>query len=156
MGEWVGEGTGAPGEGSGGFSFRLELDGRVLLRHNQAEYPATKDHPAFSHRDLMVVYPSGDGPTPAPQRRDGPAGAGSARAIYFDNEGHVIQYTVRFSDDRKAVTLLSDPIPSQPRYRLTYGVRSEESLTIKFEIAPPSQPDAFKMYVQSTCHRTRP
>lgn len=56
IGEWVGEGTGAPGEGTGGFSFSYDLQNTVLVRKNFANYPATKDRPAFTHDDLMIVY----------------------------------------------------------------------------------------------------
>src|ERR1700733_8662353 len=56
MGEWIGEGGGAPGHGEGGFSFRRDQDGRILIRKNYANYPATKDQPAHSHTDLMIIY----------------------------------------------------------------------------------------------------
>lgn len=56
LGEWVGEGEGKPGQGSGGFSFRPDLGQNILVRTNRADYPATKDRPAFSHADLMIVY----------------------------------------------------------------------------------------------------
>src|SRR5689334_13849574 len=56
IGTWTGEGGGGPGEGTGGFSFQYELDGKVLVRKNRAEYPKTKDRPAASHEDLMIIY----------------------------------------------------------------------------------------------------
>jgi hypothetical protein len=139
MGEWVGEGTGAPGEGTGGFTFRLELQGRVLVRRNHADYPATKDRPDFSHEDLMVVYPSADG--------------GATRAVYFDSEGHVIHYAATVSEPAKTWTFLSELEPSAPRYRLTYEEKSEGKLLIRFEIAPPDKPGAFQTYIQASAHR---
>jgi len=72
IGEWVSEGGGAPGQATGGFSFNLDLQGRILVRKNHADYPATKDRPAFSHDDLMIVYPESEGKP--------------ARAIYFDSD----------------------------------------------------------------------
>jgi hypothetical protein len=43
VGRWTGAGSGAPGQGTGGFSFLPNLRGRVLVRKNFAEYPSTKD-----------------------------------------------------------------------------------------------------------------
>ena len=98
VGEWAGEGSGAPGQGTGGFSFTEDLAGKVLVRRNRAEYPATKDRPAFVHEDLMVVYRA--------------PGSAQPRADYYDNEGHVIHYGVEVSGDGTAITFLSDAQPS--------------------------------------------
>ncbi len=79
----VGEGGADPGQGVGGFTFSLDLQNTVVVRKNYADYPATKDRPAFSHNDLMVIYGEGE----------------KMRAIYFDNEQHVINYTVTIPED---------------------------------------------------------
>jgi hypothetical protein len=139
LGQWVGEGSGQPGQGSGGFSFVLDLQGKVLVRKNHADYPATKDRPAFSHDDLMVIYHE--------------AGPPAARAIYFDNEGHVIQYDASFSEDGTTWVFLSDAAPSAPRYRLTYTKEKNGMLGIKFEIAPPGKPNAFSTYIEARARR---
>lgn len=139
LGEWIGEGTGAPGEGSGGFSFTLDLQGQILVRRNHAAYPASKDRPAYSHDDLMVVYAE--------------SGGEPSRAIYFDNEGHVIHYTALFSDGGKTLTFLSDAAPAAPRFRLTYTKVDDNSVSIKFEIAPPGKPEAFATYIQASARR---
>src|SRR5271154_5673173 len=101
IGEWVGEGGGGPGQGTGEFSFRMDLGGAVLIRKNVSHYPATKDKPAYSHTDLMIVD-------------------STMRANYFDDEGHVIHYMVQPSADGNNVQFLSDASASEPRYRLTY------------------------------------
>jgi len=62
LGDWVGEGNGAPGQSAGGFSFQPDLQRQILVRKSRAEYPATKDRPAFAHDDLTIVYPQ---PEPA-------------------------------------------------------------------------------------------
>src|SRR5580658_1302996 len=54
-GTWEGEGSGEPGNGTGGFTFLPDLQGKVLIRRNTSSYPATKDRPAFTHEDLMVI-----------------------------------------------------------------------------------------------------
>jgi acetyl esterase/lipase len=139
VGEWTGEGAGKPGQGAGAFSFAFALQEKVLVRKNRSDYPATKDRPAMAHEDLMVIY-----------RGDNNQGT---RAIYFDNEGHVIQYAVTFSDDRRTLVFLSEATPSTPRFRLSYSKRNGETLGIKFEIAPPGKPDAFSTYLEGTARR---
>ncbi len=99
IGEWAGEGSGDPGKGTGGFRFQLELQGRVLVRRNRADYPAAGGRSAFSHDDLMIVYQEPE--------------AKRTRAVYFDNEGHVIHYTAAFSADQKALTFLGDVTPGE-------------------------------------------
>ncbi|MBI1791899.1 MAG: hypothetical protein HYR60_30600 [Acidobacteria bacterium] len=137
IGDWAGAGTGQPGEGTGSFSFRLDLDRKILVRKNRASYPATPQRPAFSHEDLMVVYPE-------------PAGD-KLRAIYFDNEGHVIHYAVASSAD--SVEFLSDPAPAGPRFRLSYRRTGPGKLALKFEIAPPGKPEAFSSYIEATASK---
>jgi hypothetical protein len=138
LGDWVGEGGGGPGQGSGYFSFAPDLQAQVIVRKNHAEYPATQDQPAYQHDDLMIVYNDADKTT---------------RAIYFDNEGHVIRYSVEFVGGRNAVTFLSDPEPSAPRYRLTYTQTAPERVSITFEIAPHDNSQAFATYITSTAWR---
>ncbi len=138
LGEWIGEGTGSPGEGTGGFTFALDLGKRVLVRKNFAEYPATKDRPAFRHDDLMIVYQEPGQPT---------------RAEYFDNEGHVIRYTVSFSADSNSVVFLSEASATEPRYRLTNTKDGPDKLVISFEFAPPGKPDAFRQYIRASARK---
>jgi len=138
LGEWVGEGSGKPGEATGGFSFQRELDGQVLMRKNRADYPAHGQRPATSHEDLMVIYPKS-------------AGKGT-RAIYFDNEGHVINYSVAFSNDKKVLTFLSDEGVPGPRFRLTYTKVSDGVVEVAFEMAPPGRQE-FTPYTKGTARR---
>jgi len=142
VGEWVGGGGGQPGQGSGSFSFAFDLQKRVLIRRNHAVYPATKDRPAFTHDDLMVVYFE--------------PGSDLARAVYFDNEGHVIHYTAEFSNAGQQVTFLSDIKPGVPRFRLIYTRIESGGLGIKFEIAPPGKPDQFSTYLEGTAQKRKP
>jgi hypothetical protein len=135
VGEWIGEGSGSPGEGSGAFTFAFELGKTVLQRKSSASYPATKGRPAFTHEDLMVVYFERN----------------AAKAIYFDNEEHVIHYGVFCSAD--SVVFLSDPIASAPRFRLIYARTGTDRVTIVFDIAPPGNPEAFSRYLQGSARR---
>ena len=127
IGEWTGEGGGGPGEGSGGFSFLPDQNGTVLVRKNHADYPATKDRPAFSHTDLMFVY-----------REDG-----KFRAIYFDSEDHVIHYDVEV--EGASIRFLSKD------YRLTYSKTGVDTLGIKFELR--DQAGQFKTYIEASARK---
>jgi hypothetical protein len=135
-GEWIGEGAGQPGQTSGGgFSFRPELGGKILVRRNRAEYPATAERPAFVHEDLMVVYPD-------------PTGK-SARADYWDSEGHVIRYGV--TSDGKSAVFLSEPDEKGMRYRLTYRSTGASRVSIVFELA--ARGAEFKPYISASARR---
>jgi len=140
IGEWSAEGGGKPGQAtSGGFSFVTQLEGKILVRKSWSDYPATGAKPAYHHEDLMIVYPESAGKP--------------VRAVYFDNEGHVINYGAEFSSDGDLITLVSDPIASQPRFRLSYKKGQADAVSVKFEIAPPGKPEAFSTYVEGTSHR---
>lgn len=138
VGEWVGQGGGAPGQGGGSLSFQFDLQQQVLLRKNHVDFPAVPNRPAFAHDDLTVIYPDP---------------SGSLRAIYFDNEGHVIHYTATMAEDGSTFTFVSDALPSVPRFRTTYIKGQNELLTIRFEIAPPDDPDVFTIYTEGTATR---
>ena len=141
IGEWVGEGGGTPGQGSGGFSFLPDQEGRILIRKNYANYPATKDKPAYSHTDLTIIYQE--------------PGETKLRAIYFDNEGHTIHYTVEPSANGNSVQFVSDAVTSQPRYRLTYSKAGDDGVAIRFEIAPPGAAGKFSTYIEAKARRKR-
>ncbi|HEX3557724.1 MAG TPA: hypothetical protein VHU19_00865 [Pyrinomonadaceae bacterium] len=134
LGKWAGEGGGEAGQGAGYFTFEEGLQGRVLVRKNHSEYPATKDRPAFTHDDLMVVYAD-------PSTKQ-------TRAFYTDSEGHVINYAVSVSGEGRSVVFLSDPHDAGPRYRLTYALTQPDGLALTFEVAPADHPDRFGKFIE--------
>jgi len=140
IGEWTGEGGGQPGQGSGSFSFLPDLEQKILVRKNRSEYPATKERPAFTHTDLMMIYRE--------------PGAVKLRAIYFDTEDHVIHYTVEPAADGQVVQFIGDASPANPRFRLTYRKTGADTLSIRFEIAMPVKPDSFSTYIEATARRS--
>lgn len=118
-GEWIGEGSGDPGKGSGSFSLLPGLDGKVLIRKNHSEYPATKNQLRTVHDDLMIVYLDY---------------AGEAnKAIYFDNEGHTINYVITYTDS--TIVLLSEKMEHVPTFKLIYTLVDKNTVNIKFEIS---------------------
>ena len=140
VGQWKASGSGAPGQGEGKFSFAFDLQNKVLVRRSHTDYPAAQGRPAFAHDDLMVIYID--------------EGSHKFRADYFDNEGHVIRYLADISQDGRTIIFVSDPLPSQPRFRLTYGAQGKDKMDIKFEIAMPGAPDNFKVYVEGSASKT--
>lgn len=134
IGEWVGEGGGNPGQGAGGFSFFPDVQGTVLIRKNYSEFPAVSDRPAFRHDDLMIIFEEN----------------GTWKSEYFDNERHVIHYTVSFSDDSLKVIFTGDVKPHMPCFRLTYSKISTDKLHILFEMAPPNNSTVFSKYIEAT------
>jgi hypothetical protein len=119
IGEWIGEGSGQPGQGAGTFSFGFDLEKNIQVRKSHSEYPASDNKPKIIHDDMMIVYPY---PTD-----------GLTRAIYFDNEGHTINYTATFSD--KSIVLTSDKIPNAPIFRLTCTQLENQTINTKFEMS---------------------
>jgi hypothetical protein len=138
LGTWTaGANAGVHGTGAGSTTFGRSLQGRVIVRTNHAEYPASGDRPATKHDDLMVIYA---------------AGGGAPEADYYDNEGHKIHYTIAVPDSNHVV-FLGDTSDAGPRFRLTYSRRDETIVDGRFEMAPPGHPDAFQDYLHWEMHR---
>ena len=141
VGRWVGEGSAETGQaGEGSCSFEWKLQDQVLLRTNHAEYPATKDHAAIQHDDLMIIYPD--------------RGKQLLRAFYTDNEGHVINYTVTPRDNGPSAVFLGDAEAGQQRFRLSYTLIAPGRMTINLETAPPDRPDQFRRLIAGQLHRS--
>lgn len=138
IGDWVGGASrGVPGPAaSSGFSFRYDLENHVIVRKDWSDYPARQGRPAFRHEGLMIVSP-GDAGSPA-------------RATYYDNEGHVIEYDYAVSDS--AVVFTSVLQEGAPRFRLTYRFEPAQ-VAIRFDIARPGAGDDFQPYVEGTATR---
>ncbi len=137
VGEWVGEDSGAPGQGQGGYSFDFDLQGSILVRKNYSEFPATQKSPAYRHDDLMVIYPDG----------------AVWSAEYYDNEGHVIHYAIAFNEDSTKVIFTSKPQKNTPSFRLTYTKQDQSHVKILFEFAAPSAEPQFKPYIEAVAVR---
>ncbi|HET9571003.1 MAG TPA: hypothetical protein VFP20_06310 [Bacteroidales bacterium] len=135
MGEWIGEGSGQPGQGGGTFSFKFDLDKKIIVRKSHSEYPATENKPKIVHEDLMVVYLDFTG--------------SASKAIYFDNEGHTIQYSI--TGDEKSVVLTSDKLPNVPVFRLTYLMLKDNEINVKFEMSKDGE--KFMTYIEGKSKR---
>lgn len=130
IGKWSGEGSGQPGQGGGTFSFGPDLDGKILVRKSHSEYPATEKRPKTIHDDLMIIYPDFSG--------------NPVQAIYFDNEGHTINYKIEYAE--KSIILTSGKIPNVPVFRLTYSLLNDETVNTKFEMSRDGE--TFTTYIE--------
>jgi hypothetical protein len=93
---------------AGTYIFRKELSGHILARHSSSagcKGPADFD---CQHGDLLYVFQDATGQP--------------LKAIYFDNEGHVIHYSVSTPSPASAV-FLSDPSAPGPQFRLVYELK---------------------------------
>ncbi len=125
IGSWASPVSGQPGEGVTGWStFTSSLDGRVILRNSRAEFaPAPGQEKGLVHDDLLVIY-----------RQPGDA---QLRAIYFDNEDHVLHYTLSFPEAQPGVVFESEAGPSGPQARLVYRTAADGTLETEFFVALP-------------------
>jgi hypothetical protein len=135
-GEWKGEGGGLPGQSMGAATFRFDLEGKVLVRHSYADSVAANGRPASHHEDLLTIFIEG----------------GQLKALYLDNEGHVIRYLVTAVPGGVAFT--SEPGPG-PRFRLTYLRKAEALVTVRFEFASPAAPEAFRTYLEAETRKVK-
>ena len=135
LGEWTGEN--ASGSSAGACGFHLDLADHIIVRTNHAVLAPSGSVPAGAHDDLMIIYPS--------------VTEDKARAVYFDNEGHVIEYDAEWSADGNTLAFLSKPAAG-PRFRLTYQKADAKTFSVTFEMAPPGQA-AFKVYTSGKIKR---
>ncbi|MEI8114641.1 MAG: hypothetical protein WCI54_13480 [Bacteroidia bacterium] len=137
MGEWVGEGSGQPGQGGGTFSFKPDLDQKILIRKSHSKYPASANKPEIIHDDLMVVYLDNQ--------------ENSNKAIYFDNEGHTIKYSITYSD--KSIVFTSEKIPNVPTFRLSYSLLEDAIVNTKFEMSQDGE--KFFTYIEGKSRKVK-
>ena len=117
---------------SGRYTFERELGGHVLARHSTSDpgctAPATFD---CKHGDILYVFQDGPGLP--------------LKAIYFDNEGHVLHYNVSTPDPTSAL-FVTDPSQPGPQFRLVYELKGT-LMSGKFQMKMPGQQD-WKSYLE--------
>jgi hypothetical protein len=74
------------------------------------------------------------------------------RAIYFDNQEHIIHYVIKSSEN--SAEFLSEGGQGAPRLRLTYASAGADRLNLKFEIAPPEK--NFTSHIEASARRDKP
>lgn len=125
IGSWSSPVSGQPGEGvSGTATFSYSLDRKIIIRNSRAEFaPEPGKEKGLVHEDLLVIYQL--------------PGESRLRAIYFDNESHIIHYTLSFPEKQPAVIFDSEATATSPRARLVYEEAPDGSLVTEFFVAPP-------------------
>lgn len=130
VGTWSAQAQGSTGAAAtGAYSFGMELGNHVLARHSSTggcKGPADYD---CGHSDLLYVYAEGRG----------------LKAIFFDNEGHVIHYDVSVPEPNTAVFLSDAAVPG-PMFRLTYTLK-DGVMSGKFQMQMPGQTE-WKSYLE--------
>jgi hypothetical protein len=140
QGTWEAKATGGQGvSATGTYTFRNELRDKILARHSMRDAgckgPASFD---CDHDDLLYIY------------QDAPGH--SLKAIYFDNEGHVIHYDVSTPDATTAI-FLSDGSQPGPQFRLMYELKGAV-MSGKFQMRMPGQTE-WKSYLEWSGSRPR-
>jgi hypothetical protein len=123
VGNWEAKTAGSEVKSIGTYSFQPELNGTILARHGTAESCKGPKDFDCDHHDRLYVY------------HDATVESGM-RAIYFDNEGHVIRYIVTVPSAAKVV-FQSEAGPG-PQFRLTYELVNGTMLG-KFQVAAAGQ-----------------
>lgn len=117
---------------NGTYTFQRELRRHILARHtNNVEACKGPVDYDCEHGDLLYVYQD--------------AGGSSLKAIYFDNEGHVIHYDVSTPTPTTAVFLSESSQPG-PQFRLLYELK-DRVMSGKFQMRMPGQ-EAWKSYLE--------
>ncbi len=131
-GTWDAKAQGKDGVAAiGTYTFQLELGNHILARHSTStscKGPATFD---CEHGDLLYVY------------QDAPAQP--LKAIYFDNEGHVLHYDVT-TPTPTSVIFLSESSQPGPQFRLVYELKGQV-MSGKFQMRMPGQ-EEWKSYLE--------
>jgi hypothetical protein len=122
----------AGAQSDGRYTFRPELKHHVLVRSSEV-YAACKGPASFDckHSDVLYVYQ---------EAQNQPL-----KAIYFDNEGHVIHYAVSTPDPGTAV-FLSEPSAAAPQFRLVYELK-DAVMSGRFQMCMPGQLE-WKSYLE--------
>ena len=132
-GSWIASAKGQGGAAvAGSYSFQNELDRHIMARYSTRDgtckAPASFD---CEHGDSLFIYEEASGQP--------------LKAIYFDNEGHVIHYDVTTPVPGLAV-FLSEPSRPGPRFRLEYELHGTD-MSGKFQMQLPGQSE-WKSYLE--------
>ena len=106
------------------YTFRRELGGHILARRSTSDVTC-KGPTDFDcgHGDMLYVYQDAPGQP--------------LKAIYFDNEGHVIHYDVT-TPGATSVVFLSEADRPGPQFRLSYELK-DSVMYGKFQSRMPGQ-----------------
>ncbi len=134
LGFLSGDWRSASSSSGAGDRFKLDLNGRVLVRSSLHDVTAANDTGGGTMSSTLTIYPD--------------AGGKQFRAIYFDSDGRVIQYVSSNVEPGKSIQFISE-VPAQgPKFRLTYQLADRKTLHAKFEMAMPNQPQEYRVVAE--------
>lgn len=134
QGTWEAKASGDSGaQVRGTYTFQMELKDHVLARHSH--YAGCKGPADFNcdYGDLLYVYEESPGQP--------------LKALYLDNEGHVIHYSV-WTPTATSAEFVSDASESGPQFRLLYELQ-RNVMSGKFQMRMPGQ-NEWKSYLEWT------
>jgi hypothetical protein len=118
-GEWKDNVSHTSGQPGNSFTFTFDLDRKILVRKTNSSQSDITGKYTMIHQDLMIIYPDQAGK--------------SDKAIYFDNEGLIINYKITF--EGKSIIFKNYDRGNSPVYRLTYTRIDNETASRKFELS---------------------
>jgi hypothetical protein len=139
IGDWISPMSGEPGQGvAGSCTFTFELDKNIILRKSRAEFaPKLGEKKGLVHDDLLIIFQKPE--------------ESFVRAIYFDNEGHTLHYTVDFPAKGPGAIFETDPTRPGPRFRLVYSTDHNGDLWSDFQVGVPG--GEFQSHVKGKLQR---
>jgi hypothetical protein len=102
----------------------------IIVRKSHTEFSATDSRPNSVHDDLMVVSPDYSG--------------SPVSVVYFDSEGHTINYKISYTEN--SIIHTSVKIPSESTLRLTYTILDKGTVNTKFEMS--NDGETFNTYIE--------
>lgn len=137
LGSWIaatGPAGGSGGQVVGTYTFSRDLGGHALQRTGTVATCKGPQDFDCNHHDQLTIFPDANALA---------THHSSLLALYLDNEGHVIYYTVSLPDPHTAIFLSQGPA-SAPKFRLLYHLEGDGPKAImsgKFQFAPPGTED---------------
>jgi hypothetical protein len=114
----------------GTYTFSRDLAGHALQRTGTVATCKGPQDFDCNHHDQLTIFPDANALA---------AHHSSLLALYLDNEGHVIYYTISLPDPHTAVFNSQGP-PSEPKFRLIYHLEGSGPKAVmigKFQSAAP-------------------
>ncbi len=131
QGTWQAKtGEGSAAKVTGTYTFARELKGHILARHSTVAGCTGPETFDCEHGDLLYIFQDMPGQP--------------LKAIYFDNEGHVIHYALSTPDATTAVFL--SEATAGPRFQLIYHLE-HAVMSGKFQVQLPGQ-NTWKSYLE--------
>jgi opacity protein-like surface antigen len=122
------------GQAMGTYTFSRDLGGHALQRTSTVANCKGPQDFDCNHNDQLTIFPDSNAQA---------VHHSSLLALFLDNEGHVIYYTLT-TPDPQTVIFNSQSAPNTPKFRLIYhleGSGPKAVMSGKFQMAAPGSDD---------------